>query len=310
MKSIPAAILLMGSTASGKTALAVELVRHFPCDIISVDSAMIYRGMDIGTAKPGPDILSIAPHRLIDILDPVESYSAGRFREDALVAMREIASNGRIPLLVGGSMLYFHALQYGLAALPIADARVRAEIDMRAAKQGWAALHAELGHLDPAAAARIHVNDPQRIQRALEVFYLTGRPLSELHVADAVKPLDYRCIKLAMTPMSRALLHQRIAQRFQGMLEAGFVEEVRGLHGRGNLTAGHASMRSVGYRQLWEYLDGDCSLEVAVERGIVATRRFAKRQLTWLRAEADLHWLQSDTPQLVEDAQALVAKAL
>jgi len=306
----PPAIFLMGPTASGKTALAVELVKHFPCDIISVDSAMIYRGMDIGTAKPGAEILRIAPHRLIDILDPVESYSAGRFREDALAAMMEIASSGRVPLLVGGTMLYFHALQHGLAELPTADSRIRAELDARAAKQGWAVLHAELACVDPTAAARINVNDPQRIQRALEVFYLTGQPLSELQNAGTVQSLAYRLIKLAITPSSRALLHACIAQRFHDMLALGFVKEVAGLRARGDLTITHGSMRSVGYRQLWGYLEGACSLETAVQRGIVATRRFAKRQLTRLRAEKDVRWLQSDAPCVVEDARALLAQAL
>lgn len=306
----PPAIFLMGPTASGKTALAVELVKHFPCDIISVDSAMIYRGMDIGTAKPGAEILRIAPHRLIDILDPVESYSAGRFREDALAAMMAIASSGRVPLLVGGTMLYFHALQHGLAELPTADSRIRAELDARAAKQGWVVLHAELACVDPAAAARINANDPQRIQRALEVFYLTGQPLSELQNAGAVQSLPYRVIKLAITPSNRVLLHARIAQRFHDMLALGFVKEVAGLRARGDLTITHGSMRSVGYRQLWGYLEGACSLETAVQRGIVATRRFAKRQLTRLRAEKDVRWLQSDAPSVVEDARTLLAQAL
>ncbi|MGH8306933.1 MAG: tRNA (adenosine(37)-N6)-dimethylallyltransferase MiaA [Gammaproteobacteria bacterium] len=309
-KSLPPAILLMGPTASGKTALAVELVRRFPCDIISVDSAMIYRGMDIGTAKPGAATLRIAPHWLIDILDPAESYSAGRFREDALAGMAEITSAGRIPLLVGGTMLYFHALQHGLANLPVADTHLRAELDARAAKQGWAALHAELTRVDAAAAARIHVNDPQRIQRALEVFYLTGRPLSELHAAEAVKPALYQFIKLAVAPASRALLHARIAGRFQDMMAAGFLQEVADLRDRGDLSSGHSSMRSVGYRQLWEHLEGDCDLDAAVQRGIVATRRFAKRQLTWLRADTQVHWFDSDAPRLAQDVQAMMHEAL
>ncbi|MGB9429425.1 MAG: tRNA (adenosine(37)-N6)-dimethylallyltransferase MiaA [Gammaproteobacteria bacterium] len=310
MMSLPPAILLMGPTAAGKTALAVELVQRLPCEIISVDSAMIYRGMDIGTAKPDAGILRRAPHRLIDILDPAESYSAGRFRHDALAAMAEITAAGHIPLLVGGTMLYFHALQHGLAQLPSADAQVRAELDRRAARQGLGALHAELSRVDPVAAQRIHANDPQRIQRALEVFYLTGRPLSELHAADAVQPSVYRFIKLAVTPASRALLHTRIEQRFQAMMAAGFLREVTGLHARGDLTLAHPSMRSAGYRQLWEYLDGDCDLDTAVQRGIVATRRFAKRQLTWLRAEAHLHWFESAAPRLLPDVQAALSKAL
>ena len=300
----------MGPTASGKTALALELVKHFPCDIISVDSAMVYRGMDIGTAKPDAEVLRVAPHRLINILDPAESYSAGRFRQDALAAMMEITAAGRVPLLVGGTMLYFRALQQGLAELPTADAHVRAELDARAAQLGWAVLHAELERVDPVAAARIHANDPQRVQRALEVFYLTGRPLSELHAAGAVKETTYHYIKLALAPSHRAQLHARIAQRFQDMMNAGFLEEVAGLYRRGDLSRGHASMRSVGYRQLWEYLDGDCGLETAVQHGIVATRRFAKRQLTWLRAEAGVHWFDSEAPHLVEGAQSFVSRVL
>ncbi len=310
MRAPPPAILLMGATASGKTALAVELVRHFPCDIVSVDSAMIYRGMDIGTAKPDAAILRIAPHHLIDILDPAESYSAGRFREDALATMSHISAAGRIPLLVGGTMLYFRALQHGLAMLPVADAHLRAEINARAARQGWGALHAELRRVDAVSAARIHVNDPQRIQRALEVFYLTGRPMSELHAAGAVKPVSYRFIKLALVPSSRALLHARIAQRFQAMMAGGFLQEVAHLRRRGDLTTTHASMRSVGYRQLWQHLEGVCSLEDAVQRGIVATRRFAKRQLTWLRAEEEIHWFTSDAAHLPQTVQAKLAPLL
>ncbi len=300
----------MGPTASGKTALAVELVKRLPCEIISVDSAMIYRGMDIGTAKPGAEILAIAPHRLIDIRDPAESYSAGRFREDALLAMREITDRGKIPLLVGGTMLYFHALQHGLADLPSADARMRAELEARAAGHGWAALHAELAAVDPAAAARINRNDPQRIQRALEVYYLTGRPLSELHNASAVQILPYRLVKLAIAPSNRVLLHAQIERRFHDMLMTGFLKEVTGLHARGDLTAAHGSMRSVGYRQLWEHLDGVCDLETAVHKGIVATRRFAKRQLTWLRAETGVHWLHSDAPGIAGAAHKHIEQSL
>lgn len=300
----------MGPTAAGKTALAVELVRHFHCDIISVDSAMVYRGMNIGTAKPDAETLRLAPHRLIDILDPAESYSAGRFRQDALAAMAEISAVGRIPLLVGGTMLYFRALQRGLAELPTADPHLRAELDARAARLGWPALHAELARVDPAAAARIHATDPQRIQRALEVFYVTGRPMSELHAAAQVKDSKYRFVKLAVAPSDRMLLHTRIAERFHAMMAAGFLEEVAGLHQRGDLTRAHSSIRSVGYRQLWEHLDGECSLETAVQRGIVATRRFAKRQLTWLRAESLVQWFDSDAPRTTADVQATLAAAL
>jgi tRNA dimethylallyltransferase len=307
---LPPAILLMGPTASGKTALAVELVRYFPCDIISVDSAMVYRGMDIGTAKPDAETLRIAPHRLIDILDPADSYSAGRFRQDALAAMAEITAAGRVPLLVGGTMLYFRVLQYGLTELPTADAHVRAELEARAVRLGWPALHAELARVDPAAAARIHATDPQRIQRALEVFYVTGRPISELHAAAAVQDIVYRLVKLAVVPSSRALLHERIVRRFRGMMDAGFVAEVAGLRNRGDLTRAHTSMRSLGYRQLWEYLDGECALDSAVQRGIVATRRYAKRQLTWLRAETGVHWFASDAPRAAAEVRAQVTAAL
>lgn len=309
-KHLPAAILLMGPTASGKTALAVELVRRFPCDIISVDSAMVYRGMDIGTAKPGPEILAVAPHCLLDILDPAESYSAGRFRRDARAAMAEITARGRIPLLVGGTTLYFRALQHGLADLPTADTHVRAELDACAARLGWPALHQELARVDPAAAARIHANDAQRIQRALEVFYLTGRPMSELHAAASVQDRMYRFVKLAVSPSSRAQLHTRIEQRFQAMMAAGLLAEVAALHRRGDLTRVHASMRSVGYRQFWEHLDGVCDLPTAVQRGIVATRRYAKRQMTWLHTESGVQWFDSDAPHMASDVCAHVATAL
>lgn len=297
---LPPAILLMGPTATGKTALAVELVRRFPCDIISVDSAMIYRGMDIGTAKPSVEILRAAPHRLIDIVDPVENYSAGKFRRDALRHMREIVAAGRIPLLVGGTMLYFHVLQRGMAELPKADPGLRAELDARAARDGWAALHAELAQVDPDAAARIHPNDPQRIQRALEVYGMAGRPLSEIQRTGTVETMPYRLLKLGLVTADRKLLHARIAERFRAMMAAGFLEEVRRLSADPELTPQHPSMRSVGYRQLREFLDQGGSLEAAVERGIAATRQFAKRQLTRLRAEADVTWYDSDAPGLVE----------
>ncbi|HET7922253.1 MAG TPA: tRNA (adenosine(37)-N6)-dimethylallyltransferase MiaA [Gammaproteobacteria bacterium] len=310
MTHLPPAILLMGPTASGKTALAVELVRRFPCDIISVDSAMIYRGMDIGTAKPDADTLRAAPHRLIDIRDPLENYSAGEFRRDALRQMREIAEAGRIPLLVGGTMLYFHVLQRGIAELPQAHAVQRADLDARAAREGWAALHAELARVDPAAAARIHPNDPQRIQRALEVHAVTGKPLSELQRGSVVEAVPFRLIKLALAPAERGTLHARIAMRFRAMMAAGFLEEVRSLAARAGLTAQHPSMRSVGYRQLWEFLDQGGSLDAAVERGIAATRQFAKRQLTRLRAEPDVTWYDSDAPALARQVGGALEPAL
>ena len=300
----------MGPTASGKTALAVELVKQLGCEIVSMDSAMVYRGMDVGTAKPGSEVLSVAPHRLIDILDPVENYSAARFRDDALAAMREIAAAGRVPLLVGGTMLYFDALQHGLSDLPGADAELRAELDARAAREGWPALHAELARLDPVAAARIHPNDPQRIQRALEVCYISGRPLSELQGRAAVEPSEFDYVKLGISPVERARLHEIIEQRFRSMMENGFLAEVARLRGRGDLHPGLPAMRAVGYRQLWQHLDGECGLEEAVRSGIVATRRYAKRQLTWLRSEPDVTWFESDAPRLVESVRAHAARRL
>lgn len=298
----------MGPTASGKTALAVELVSRLGCEIVSVDSAMVYRGMDVGTAKPGPEVLAVAPHRLIDILDPAESYSAARFREDALAGMREISAAGRVPLLVGGTMLYFDALQHGLAELPAADPEIRAALDERAAREGWAALHAELAGLDPAAAARIHPNDPQRIQRALEVCYISGWTLSELQAQTAVEPGEYHYVKLALAPLERAVLHEIIERRFGSMMQDGFLAEVAGLRGRGDLHAGLPSMRAVGYRQLWQHLDGECDLDEAVRRGVVATRRYAKRQLTWLRSEPEVSWFDSATPRLVDETLSVVAR--
>lgn len=303
-------ILLMGPTASGKTALAVELAKRFGCDIVSVDSAMIYRGMDVGTAKPDAALLASAPHRLIGILDPTESYSAARFREDALAAMREISAMGRIPLLVGGTMLYFNALQYGLSELPPADAALRAALDARAAREGWPTLHAELARLDPEAGRRIHPNDPQRIQRALEVCYISGRPMSELQERRGVEASGYRYIKLGLAPSSRTRLHEIIEARFRSMMNLGFLEEVRSLRARGDLHTGLPSMRAVGYRQLWDHLEGACTLEEAVRRGIVATRRYAKRQLTWLRTEPDVTWFDAVAHTLVDEACAYVARRL
>lgn len=299
----PLAICIMGPTASGKTALAVEFVKRFACGIVSVDSAMIYRGMDIGTAKPGPDILAVAPHRLIDILDPSESYSAARFRDDALAEMRKITSAGQVPVLVGGTMLYFDVMQHGISPLPGADPKLRAELEERAGREGWPALHAELAGRDPLAASRIKPNDRQRIQRALEVCYIAQRPFSELQAAAAVETSEYRYLKLALAPSDRAVLHEIIERRFRSMMAQGFLDEVRGLRARGDLHAGMPSMRAVGYRQLWEHLESGVGLEESVRRGIVATRRYAKRQLTWLRVEPDMRWFDSDASmQFVEDA--------
>jgi tRNA dimethylallyltransferase len=294
----PWAILLMGPTASGKTDLAIQLVERLPCEIVSVDSAMIYRGLDIGTAKPDPEILARAPHRLIDILDPTESYSTARFRADALAAMTEITARGRIPLLVGGTMLYFRALQQGLARLPSADAEVRAALDDEAERLGWAAMHARLAELDPEAGARIHPNDPQRIQRALEVQRLTGRTMSAMIREAERESLPFRLLKLARAPSDRAILHARIERRFRTMLELGLVEEVSRLWARGDLTPDLPSMRCVGYRQVLKYLLDGSNWDDMLHRGIIATRQLAKRQMTWLRAEPDCHWLDDESDPL------------
>ncbi|MBI2779398.1 MAG: tRNA (adenosine(37)-N6)-dimethylallyltransferase MiaA [Gammaproteobacteria bacterium] len=288
--ALPPAIFLMGPTAAGKTDLALELVRHLPCDIISVDSTLVYRGMDIGTAKPGPDVLATAPHRLIDIRDPSEAYSAAQFRDDALREMAQIIQAGRIPLLVGGTMLYFRALQQGLSDMPSADSTVRARLEAEAGVVGWAALHARLAQVDPAAAQRIHPNDPQRIQRALEVYELGGVPMSDLYKQHAAVQLPYRIFKLILSPADRAVLHRRIGARFHAMLEAGFVDEVVKLRSRGDLHVDLPSVRAVGYRQVWSYLDGGMAYSEMVERAIIATRQFAKRQMTWLRSTPDAVW--------------------
>lgn len=284
-------IFLMGPTATGKTDLAVELVRHFPCDIISVDSAMVYRGMDIGTAKPGPDILRIAPHRLIDILDPAEAYSAAQFRDDARREIMAIKTAGRIPLLVGGTMLYFRALQRGLSDLPSADPLVRNRLEQEAATLGWATLHSRLASIDPVAAARIHPNDPQRIQRALEVYEITGLPMTEFFARQTAEAWEGAIIKLALTPDNREVLRQRIETRFYAMLEQGLIEEVQALRQRGDLDRDRPALRSVGYRQVWDYLAGDLSRDEMVHQAITATAQLAKRQMTWLRGEGDAHTL-------------------
>lgn len=301
----PWAILLMGPTASGKTDLAVDLVERLPCDIISVDSAMIYRGMDIGTAKPGPEILARASHRLIDILDPTETYSTARFRRDCLAEMRAIAAQGRIPLLVGGTMLYFRGLQRGLAPLPDADPKVRRALSEEAERVGWGALHARLAGIDPQSAARIHPNDPQRIQRALEVHALTGEPLSALLRADPWGPLPYRLLKLVRAPADRSALHRRIEGRFRDMLMQGLIGEVQALWAQWDLTDDLPSMRCVGYRQVLKFLHGEYSFQDMVERAVFATRQLAKRQLTWLRSEEDCHWLDEE-PSPLDSALSLI----
>lgn len=298
----PPAIFLMGPTASGKTDLAVELVQRLPLEIISVDSALVYRGMDIGTAKPDAEVLRQAPHRLIDILDPAEAYSAARFREDALAEMHDIIAHGRVPLLVGGTMLYFRALQYGLAKLPEADEGVRQRILAQAQAEGWAALHRRLAEVDPEAAARIHPNDPQRLSRALEVYEVTGRPLSQWQAEGRSlrQALPWNVLKLGIAPAERAVLRERIALRFEQMLNQGLVEEVEGFYRRGDLSLELPSMRSVGYRQVWDYLAGETDFDTMRQRGITATRQLAKRQMTWLRSERDMHWLETGRVVLAE----------
>ncbi|MEQ4620670.1 tRNA (adenosine(37)-N6)-dimethylallyltransferase MiaA [Providencia vermicola] len=293
----PNAIFLMGPTASGKTALAIALRQHLPVEIISVDSALIYRGMDIGTAKPNAEELSQAPHHLIDILDPSLPYSAADFRRDALNVMDEITSQGKIPLLVGGTMLYFKALLEGLSPLPSADPAIRAEIEDIAQQHGWADIHRRLAEVDPVAAARIHPNDPQRLSRALEVYLISGKTLTEM-TQTAGEELPYNVFQFAIAPQDRKILHQRIEQRFHQMLDAGFEEEVRALYNRGDLHVDLPSIRCVGYRQMWSYLEGETDYDEMVYRGICATRQLAKRQITWLRSWENVHWLDSEQPQL------------
>ena len=281
---LPPAILLVGPTASGKTALACELATRFPCDIVSVDSAQVFRDMDIGTAKPDAETLARFPHRLIDLITPEERYSAAAFRSDALREMESITNAGRIPLLVGGTMLYVKALREGLAELPQADPAVRAHIDAEAAAQGWPALHAELAHHDPETAARLKPTDAQRIQRALEVVRLSGRSLGSFFAEQAASVPPFRLLNLALVPEDRSLLHRRIEQRFDAMLNAGLVEEVLLLREKYRLDGDLPSMRCVGYRQVWDMLEGMLPRAELRDRGIFATRQFAKRQLTWLRS--------------------------
>jgi tRNA dimethylallyltransferase len=308
---LPPAVCLMGPTASGKTELAVDLVERLPLDIISVDSVMVYRGMDIGSAKPDPEILVRAPHRLIDIRDPAKAYSAAQFRKDALREMAAISAAGRIPLLVGGTMLYFRALLSGLSTLPSANAEIRTRLEAEAEVAGWENLHRRLAKVDMVAAARIHPNDPQRIQRALEVYELTGIPLSQLQQQQQVdQPLPYRIIKLAVAPADRSVLHQRIAARFEQMLRSGLIEEVEGLRGRGDLHLDLPALRAVGYRQVWEFLEGDINHTEMVERGIIATRQLAKRQFTWLRAERTLTLLDSLDGRLQDKALKYIEESL
>ncbi|HAS62059.1 MAG TPA: tRNA (adenosine(37)-N6)-dimethylallyltransferase MiaA [Vibrio sp.] len=305
-KELPLALFLMGPTASGKTDLAIRLRQRYPVEIISVDSALIYKGMDIGTAKPDADELALAPHRLIDILDPTESYSAADFRRDALREMNEIVSQGKIPLLVGGTMLYYKALLEGLSPLPAANPEIRKQIEQEALTLGWDVLHDQLREVDPVSAERIHRNDPQRLSRALEVYRISGKTLTELTKTKG-ESLPFNVKQFAIAPKDRAELHRRIELRFEKMVDAGFEEEMRALYARDDLHPDLPSIRCVGYRQMWDYLDGNCSKEEAVFRGICATRQLAKRQITWLRSWDNLTWLDSEN---IEQALETVSNAV
>ena len=305
-KELQLALFLMGPTASGKTDLAIRLRQKYPVEIISVDSALIYKGMNIGTAKPDEHELAQAPHRLIDILDPTESYSAADFRRDALQAMNEIVAEGKIPLLVGGTMLYYKALLEGLSPLPAANPEIRKQIEQEALTLGWGVLHDKLKEIDPVSAERIHPNDPQRLSRALEVYRISGKTLTELTQIKG-ESLPFNVKQFAIAPKDRAELHRRIELRFEKMMAAGFEEEVRALYARGDLHPDLPSIRCVGYRQMWDYLDGDCTLDEAVFRGICATRQLAKRQITWLRSWDNLTWLDSEN---IEHALETVSNAV
>jgi len=296
----------MGPTASRKTEIALGLAEQFPIDLISVDSALVYRGMDIGTAKPDPATLERVPHRLIDIRDPENNYSAGEFVRDACAEIDVSIDRGRIPLLVGGTMMYFRALTEGIADLPEADPQTRKAIDAEAAASGWPALHAQLAEIDPAAASRINQNDSQRIQRALEVYRVSGKPLSEWQADALPEKRNDQYLKIALLTESRSVLHGRIEQRLKSMLETGFLEEVKTLMARPGLTPGHSSMRAVGYRQIWSHLEGEGSLEDARQKALAATRQLAKRQLTWLRSERQI----TTVDPLESDALATISTLL
>lgn len=310
VQALPPAICLMGPTASGKTALAMALQDVLPVELISVDSALVYRGLDIGSAKPTAEELAAYPHRLIDIADPAEPYSAADFRRDALAAMAEITAAGRIPLLVGGTMLYFKALLEGLAEMPEADADLRAAIQAEAELNGWPALHQQLAEVDPQAAERIHPNHSQRLSRALEVYRASGVPISEWQAKQAASRPAYRFLQMAIAPQDRGILHQRIAVRLEQMWQQGFLQEVQGLRQREDLHLELPAIRAVGYRQAWCYLNGDYDEQTLRDKALFATRQLAKRQLTWLRKWPDLHWLYSDHGVPVSEAKDLLAAQL
>lgn len=309
--TLPPAIFLMGPTASGKTAAAVALAARFPVEIISVDSALVYRDMNIGTAKPDAATLAEAPHHLIDLIDPSEVYSAAQFRRDALRLMADITARGHIPLLVGGTMLYFKVLREGLSDLPQADAALRSAIEADAAVRGWAALHQDLAQRDPITAARLQPTDTQRIQRALEVIALTGKPMSEAFAQSrSSADLPYRVLPIALMPSDRSVLHQRIAQRFDTMLATGLLEELTDLRQRYPLTADMPAMRCVGYRQVWSYQDGEYSYDEMRDCGIFATRQLAKRQITWLRSTPDVQIVDCIADDAVGQVMGLVERFL
>jgi len=299
----PSAVFIMGPTASGKTDLAIELVKNHPFEIISVDSALIYKGMDIGTAKPSDEELSIAPHRLINIIDPAESYSTARFRNEALQAMQEIHAQNKIPLLVGGTMLYHRSLLYGLSELPKANDEIRHKLEQQAQLEGAAFMHQRLMEVDSIAAQRIHPNDPQRVQRALEVYEITGKSMTQLQQESQAQALPWDTYKIVIAPNSRDLLRERIAIRFKQMIKQGFIEEVEALFKRSDLDLSLPSMRAVGYRQVWEYLQGKTTKEQMIEQGITITRQFAKRQMTWLRREKDALWIATEDKDIYNQAE-------
>lgn len=300
--TLPQAIFLMGPTASGKTALAIELVENYNCEIISVDSALVYKGMDIGTAKPNAELQMRAPHRLINLIDPSEVYSAANFREDALREMADITAKGKVPLLVGGTMMYFKFLRDGAAQLPKANDAVRQRLLTQGEEFGWPYMHAKLGEIDPVSAERLEPMDSQRIQRALEVFEISGKTLTQFWAEQDEQPLPYAFTSFAVMPKERKTLHKRIAQRYQIMMQQGFVDEVKKLFARSDLHEELPSIRCVGYRQVWQYLQGEIDYDEMIERGIIATRQLAKRQITWLRSWPDLNWLDTEDPNLLQSA--------
>lgn len=330
-QSLPLAICLMGPTAAGKTDLALALTQSLPCDIVSVDSALIYKGMDIGTAKPDKAFLKQAPHRLIDIIEPYESYSVARFYRDAKREMQTITEAGRVPLLVGGTMMYYRIIQQGIADLPSADEQVRQEISKVAEQQGWAYIHRLLAEVDPEAAERIKPTDPQRLQRALEIYRVTGTSMTQIWQdqrdaagkknqcsytdtqndswSGGLPALPYRFLNFSIAPQDRKVLHQRIAQRFDSMLENGFIEEVKGFYAHEKMHAALPSMRCVGYRQAWDFLDGKLSYDELRERGVIATRQLAKRQLTWLRSWPNLYQLETNDIKVLAKALKIVENA-